>query len=185
MLCLVIACQSPPVVYRVDNQNRGEENQKLLARQLWTATNLRIFDSSSIFWKNYNSGKILPVGTSVRLTKIEPTLVIFLDTENNWEEYTVYWCDTPKVAFEAESYKYFTAENPNPQVERLSEEIQKAIQLGNVQKGMSKDIVLLSRGYPTEPEDPKNASIWVYADNEKKQTVVYFENDIVVKVVRG
>jgi len=157
------------------------ESYKLLGQELWIATNLRVFENNQIYWQNYGHGKILPLGTSVRLVRSNLDTVSFLDNQSN--EYRLYWRKDTKSEWEKEMPKYFSQQDPQESLQSLEESWKKEISFGNVQKGMSKHIVLLSRGYPALPVDYEKEDIWMYYENQVKQTLVYFENNAVVHIV--
>jgi len=169
--CL-FSCESAP---------KNLELKKFLGRELWTCTNLRIFENNSILWQNYGHGKILPLGTSVRMIEGNLDVVSFVD--NNSNEYKLYWRRDVKSQWEEEMPKYFSKENPEEKIQSMEETWKNYVFGGTIQKGMSREMVLLSRGYPVLPEEYKKEDIWVYYEDQNKKSMVYFENDAVVQVV--
>ena len=104
LIFLVLSCSSAPV---------DPDADKFIGREMWTATNLRLFREKNIYWTNYLDGEVLPVGTCIRLTEITSEYATFID--RNDREFTFYWQtrDEPNwVMFKKEVHKYFTFEDP-------------------------------------------------------------------------
>ncbi|NUM33015.1 MAG: hypothetical protein HUU50_00585 [Candidatus Brocadiae bacterium] len=173
VFCLFISCAS--------YTKQPSETQKLLGQEMWLVTNLRVFENNHIYWQNYGHGKILSLGTSIRLIRSTSDTVSFLDNQSN--EYTLYWRKDAKSEWEKEMPKYFSQKDTQEAIQSLEEDWQKEIFFGNVQKGMTKEMVLWSRGYPVLPSDYEKEDIWMYYENQAKQVLIYFENNAVVHIV--
>lgn len=154
-----------------------------VGREMWTVTNLRYNNKNEISWRNQLDGKILSVGTTIRLKKINSELAVFADNEDN--QYTLYWRASGmayKGLFEEEVYKYFTFTNPQKKIEKLQEEEREAIVLGNVKKGMSKEVTLYACGYPPGILEPLKENLWSYWSDSDTKYVIYFDEGLVVKL---
>ena len=156
-----------------------------LNKEMWTITNLRVRDGNQISWQNYLSGRILPVGTAVRFTKIDVEKAVFVDVHGN--EFIFHWRGQKlpyKEIFDQEYYKYFSFESPTPQLAKLNEDQRRSINIGDIYKGMPKAVVVFSWGWPPNILDPKKTNVWRYWTSSDKENIVYFEQNVVVHVVK-
>ena len=172
---LVLACSSAAKIDTIASPWIG--------KQLWTATNLRVFSNQYIYWQNYLEGKILAVGTQVRLMEITNKTALFVDNANT--KYLLYWRgegESYQADFNQEMKKYFDQQDPQTAIGKLSEAEQQAIDVGTIQKGMSKAAVLLACGFPCDQANPMTSDMWLYQANSWKKWAVNFDNGVVIEI---
>ncbi len=169
------------IILSCENAPKRPEIQKMLGQEMWLTTNLRVFEGKNIYWQNYAYGKILSWGTSVRLVQSNSDTIRFVDNQSN--EFMLHWRRDAKSEWEKEMPRYLSQENLQETIESIEEPWKTAISFGNVQRGMSKQMVLWSRGYPVFPSNYEKEDVWVYYEDQARQTLVYFENNIVVHIV--
>lgn len=122
---------------------------------------------------NYARGNIVPINTPVKLLSINGSKLILkrLDTGEdvkveNEPKYTKK--SVPEIAA-----LMLSAEKTR--LEHLPEEVAAAIRNGEMRKGMTKELVLMARGFPPAHETPSvESDRWVYWSSRfVKQTVVF------------
>jgi len=131
---------------------------------------------------NYHSGEILPVGTAVRVTSVSGSTIRFKTLESN-EEFRLHYI---KVYVGVPIEKYFErmfSDRKPTMVGRFNEKERKAITLGEVESGMTRDAVIMSWGYPPahHTSSLKN-NHWKYWMGRTSTMTVKFYNDEVVSV---
>lgn len=168
-ICVILySCQTLP---------KDPSADKFLGREMWTATNLRIV-GDRIYWQNYLNGVILPVGTYIRFLEINGQSAIFVDQDNY--QYTFSW--RGQGNFEEDADRYFTFDDPNVKLKNLDEMQLRAVEIGAIEKGMSKDLVILACGFPIEMSD--DGDTWLYWLTAEKKCAVRFEKGVIVQIIR-
>ena len=64
-------------------RQKDPAGEEFLGKEVWTKTNLHLFQKQYIYWQNYLSGELLPVGTPLRLKEVYTEEAILTDTNNN------------------------------------------------------------------------------------------------------
>jgi len=122
---------------------------------------------------NYARGNLVPINTKVRLVEFKKNEIVLqrLDTDtelriDNEDKYT------KKTA---EEFAKLLLASQETRIERLPSEIATAIKSGEMRKGMTKEQVLMARGYPPAHETPStDGDRWVYwSSRYVKQTIVF------------
>lgn len=123
---------------------------------------------------NYHSGKILPVGTAVQVLAMKSGSIRI--QSNKTGEHFVLQHDERDVGGSVLEYYYRMLHEVQPKIEgRFSKEECRAIWLGVVEPGMSKEAVLVAWGYPPAHQTMslKNDA-WVYwMDRTATKTVKF------------
>jgi hypothetical protein len=177
LLLLLASCQSVPAT--------DTSAAPLLSKQFYTATNLRLFQDQYIYWQNRQDGKLLPLGTAVRLLEVTQETAKFIDLKNS--VYLLYWQDAdaePKRTFAAQSSRYFQSDDPKLLLEKWGDAEKSAIQNGDIKRGMSQEQIILSWGYPPDIDNPKEQETWLYWLDLWKKCAVRFDNGVVAEIVR-
>jgi hypothetical protein len=122
---------------------------------------------------NYSRGSIVPINTPVKLISMAGSKLTLkrLDTGleikvENEEKYT------KKSILEIANLMLSTEKTP---LEKLPDEVASAIRNGDMRKGMTRELVLMARGYPPAHETPSTDSDrWVYWSSRfVKQTIIF------------
>lgn len=177
ILLLACSCQSVP--------QADASAATMLGRQLYTATNLRLFQEQYIYWQNRMDGKLLPLGTAVRIVEVSQETAKLLDNKNN--TYLLCWQDAnsePKQTFASQVHRYLRENDPKLDLETWSDVDKTTVQNGDVRRGMSQEQVLLAWGYPPGVANPKELDTWLYWLNPWKMCAVRFDNGVVAEIVR-
>ena len=137
------------------------------------------FEDGEYAGTNYARGSVVPINTKVRIDAIRSNAITLhrADTGDklevkNVEKYTrKSTVDLARLLFSAE---------PTP-LDRLPPDLAGSIRQGEMRKGMTKEQVLLARGYPPAHETPSSdADRWVYWSSRfVKQTVVFANGRLV------
>ena len=151
-------------------------------RTLYTCCNLHR-DGAEISDANYWTGTVLPAGTPVHIETLGRNSVTFTTGD---QQLTL----TQEVGGKRELFakyleKVLTAEDPRPRISAYLPAVRRAIDHGKVERGMTRDQVILSLGYP--PAD-RTASLdnpeWTYRYNRwTTYKVVFGDSGKVVDVV--
>ena len=164
-------------------RQKNVEAQEHVGKELWTKTNLHLFQKQYLYWQNYLSGELLPVGTAFRLKEVYEDEAILTDNENN--DYVLYWKNEDSTKFQQIFDRYFLLEDPASILQKLKPEVLQSISLAELKRGMTKQETLISLGYPPSLEDPYKKDIWIYWESETGKRAVYFEDNKVTNIVYG
>ena len=122
---------------------------------------------------NYGRGNIVPINTPVKLISMAGAKMT-LKRLDNGQEIKVENEDkfTKKSIPEIASLLLSTDKTP---IEKLPEEVAAAVRNGDLRKGMTREVVLMTRGYPPAHETPSiEGDRWVYWSSRfVKQTIVF------------
>ena len=122
---------------------------------------------------NYARGNIVPINTPVKLISMSGSKMTLRRLDNN-QEIKVENADkfTKKSIPEIASLLLAAEKTP---IEKLPEEVAAAVRNGDLRKGMTREVVLLTRGYPPAHETPSvEGDRWVYWSSRfVKQTIVF------------
>lgn len=146
---------------------------------LYTAYNIWYEYPEKIWSTGYEKGTMVPAGTEVRILKRGGKAVVFEDVES-LIKYTLLW--TPKhhpgMSWRAFVDRFLTPKSLEELTVGFSAEEIDAIKAGEIRLGMSKQAVLVSRGYPPEIRTRGiEADIWTYWRHRFGSYMVEFEDD--------
>jgi len=137
------------------------------------------FDDGEYAGTNYARGQLVPINTPVKIDTIKSNSISLhrVDTGDklevkNVEKYT------RKSMIEVARLLFAAEQTP---LDRLPTELADAIRRGELRKGMTKEQVLFTRGYPPAHETPSSESDrWVYWSSRfVKHTLVFSNNRLV------
>ncbi len=172
------ACVMTPV-------NISEALQLPDSARLYTTYNIWYEIPWNISSLNYQAGKIIPIGTEIKLVGADSAKIQFqvLPTENNYSiEYHEEWAMKPVEEF---LRQLVTTKDRSEQMEGISPETRKNILGGRVEKGMTKREVEMAYGPPSPHRTPsEDLSTWIYWDNRFVTKRVIFKGDKVIEVLR-
>jgi hypothetical protein len=144
-------CRQPPP---------SEALKRLENRDLYTCCNIH-FEGDEITDANYFVGARLPPGTPVRIEKVDSDSVTFVAGE-------VRLTLTHQFGKNEESMQQYVDKilvgvDPRPKIESLPPPVRRAIDVGKVERGMTRDQVLASLGYPPTHRTPwLRERTWTY-----------------------
>ena len=117
-------------------------------QEYFVKTALHVIRGDEIYWVNYMSPRktqLIRAGERVTITKIEDQVIEFdFEGKTYHFEFTRDGYDEPVKLYN----KFFTPVDINRMIDRLPEELQNKIRNGKVERGMTKDQVLLAVGCP-------------------------------------
>jgi hypothetical protein len=155
-------------------------------QKIYTSYNIWYDNKDEIAQINYQSGKILPFGTEVKILEATGRGIVFQDVKTN-EKYRVVFFRRFLVG-KAEQYIkiLFTTKNSEELATGIKPEILEKIKTGTVEKGMNKQEVMLAYGYPSPHRTPSiNEDTWIYFDNAtKKKRVIFNRKSFVIDIMR-
>jgi hypothetical protein len=152
-------------------------------RTLYTCCNL-YYQGDQVTDANYRDGELLPLGTPVSVTKLEPNSITFnaqgkvLTLQHiygrNQEPYKQYFD------------KIFVESNRAEMVANFPPIIRKAIEDGRIEAGMKRGEVVLSLGFPPTDDNPSpEATTWKYWYSRGRSYSVVFDSNGYVSDITG
>jgi hypothetical protein len=159
--------------------------QQWQTRQLYTCCNLHYEDPAKISDANYSVGSILPFGSAASVMAMTNKSVTF---RSDATDFTV----TQSYGRAQESAQQYFAKllvdtDPRTHYATFSPSVQAAIRDGQVERGMTREQVLMALGYPaTHRTASTDAGTWVYWYNRWVTYHVHFGLDgLVTRIVGG
>ncbi|MBX3025146.1 hypothetical protein KF840_09570 [bacterium] len=158
--------------------------QQWQARQLYTCCNIHYENPADVVDANYQVGALLPFGSPATVTGMTARSVSFRAADVN---VTL----TQAYGTEQETSQQFFAKvlveiDPHARFATFSPSVQAAIRDGRVERGMTREQVLMSLGYPPTHRTPStSADTWVYWRNRWVTFEVKFGADGQVSAIIG
>ncbi len=153
---------------------------------IYTSHNIWYDNKDEIPQVNYHKGKILPFGTEVKILEATREGVIFQDVTAG-DTYRMIFVRKFLIA-KTEYYikNLFTTKNAEKLAAGIKPGILEKIKTGTVEKGMSKQEVILAYGYPPPHRTPSiNDNTWIYFDDvTKKKRVIFSAKGFVLEIMR-
>jgi hypothetical protein len=146
---------------------------------LYTAYNVWYEHPEKVWSTGYEKGTKLPVGTEVRILKRSGKNVVFEDVESG-TRFTLLWTAKhhPGVSWRAFVDRFLTPKSLGELTAGFTPEEIDAIKAGEIRLGMSKQAVLVSRGFPPEIQTESiEANVWYYWKHRFGNYSVEFEDD--------
>jgi hypothetical protein len=163
------ACSGPSPIQDV------EGSQVYTQLSMWA-------DGDKHLTTNYSVGVHVPVNTQVNiLSTSAETITIQIPEPDNREVTIINAAQHTQEDIQGIYDRYFGSQPVN--LNRFSGSTRDAIQAGEVREGMSKDAVLLARGYPPAHRTASTeADEWMYWRNRFNRVAVRFENGEVSEI---
>jgi len=179
ILCMVASCSQIPINYeKVLKLKPGEK--------IYTAHNIWVEKNDDITHMNYHTGKILTFGTEVQIVEALRGEIKFKDV-NTEEQYTLkVYRKTFTLRPEELVSRIFTAKPPEKLTEGIRPEVLDKIKKGIVEKGMTRNEVILAYGYPPAHRTPVlDSPSWIYYQNtDDVERVIFNKKGIVVDIMK-
>lgn len=137
--------------------------------------NLHFEDNTSLA-TNYARGEVLRINTEVSLTSVKRKKIKLVRVADGRKFEIVNVPGYTLKTTEELARLLFSAEQTP--LEGLPEEVAKAIREGVMRKGMTKEQVLMARGYPPAHRTPSTDDIrWTYWNNRFAQQTIVFDSN--------
>ncbi|MCW5892387.1 MAG: DUF4222 domain-containing protein [bacterium] len=145
--------------------------------------NLR-YEKPAVTDNPYQVGTLIPVGTRVQITGVRKNSVTF--QPDGYPAITMVNRYGKKVLpMDGLIDRWLVTTDPKPAIARLPKKIRPLVEAGQIEKGMTRQQVLWSWGYPPANRTPDLASPqWSFWENRWHQMVVYFDGDKVSLIQR-
>jgi hypothetical protein len=148
--------------------------QQLEGQNLYTCCNLH-YEKADINDANYWIGKLLPAGTPVRIDKVSGDAVTFSASDVKLTLTHEY--GTKEEPLEQYLAKVLVANDPKPRIAAYPTAVRQAIESAKVERGMTREQVLLSLGYPATHRTPSlQGKLWTYWYNRWVTYQVAFDD---------
>src|SRR5262249_10342144 len=132
----------------------------LSGRALYTCCNIH-YETADISDVNYWAGKTVAAGTPVTIEKVTSDSVTFSAGDAHLELTHRY--GTQEETFAKYPGKIFVADDPRPRIAGYRPGVQRAIANSKVERGMTREQVLSSVGYPPAYRTPSiDGREWTY-----------------------
>lgn len=121
-------------------------------------------EKNKVISTNYSRGMMIPVNTEVVIDKIGSKVIEFTIVKDSRK---IKLENVKKFSLiETEQLMERTFKKTKVSVSKYSKKVQNAIKYGNLIVGMTKDAVIISRGYPPSHQTPSlDNDIWKYWQN--------------------
>jgi len=192
-VALASACKGPSVPHPMTSQTR------------YLCCNMR-YEKPEVSDANYLKGTLIPFGTRVQILEVGRKSVKFQPAGHPPITLVLKWGDKV-LTMDQYLDRLFLAEDPRAKLvrasddgaqrkparkserakppERASDRVEKLIEQGVVDAGMTRDQVLMALGYPPAHRTPSlDAPVWTYWQNRWATMQVYFDGDRVARVER-
>ena len=154
------------------------------ARSLYTCCNIRYEDPAKIVDANYAVGAILPFGSPASVTGMTNKSVTFRAGATDFTVTQSY--GTAQETAQQYFAKILVDTDPHTRFGTFSPSVQAAIRDGRVERGMTREQVIMSLGYPpTHRTASTDVGTWVYWYNRWVTFNVEFGGDGLVATVVG
>ena len=165
-------------------QAEEETGGALMSEPLYTAYNLWYENPDKISCVNYQRGARIPAGTRVNRIAIKPGRSdqwsgIHFTTEDGGS-YVIQFAFRyhPGVSVEAFKNRLFTPKNYQELTRNMSAREIECVKSGTVRRGVSKECVLVSYGYPPEHKTSSlKVNAWIYWNHRFGTKAVQFNAD--------
>jgi hypothetical protein len=148
--------------------------QQYQGRTFYTCCNIR-YEGQDINDANYQVGAILPFGSQAQVQAMRGRSVTFLADGRTLTLTQSY--GTAQESFEAYLAKILVSEDPRVRFASWPKGVQEAVSAGHVEKGMTREQVLMSLGYPPTHRTPSlNDRQWTYWYNRWVTFQVVFDD---------
>lgn len=159
-----------------------EARREIEGALFYIQTNMWFEKENNFAATNFHKGRIIPVGTKVRVDKIRSSQITFTILDENMSyTYTRLGRHSKIDIFELFS-RYFSKDNPmveNGKFSKFTKEEQRNIQEGIITPGMTKDAVLMAYGYPPTHKTPElSSNVWIYWESRAISVKVYFKDGV-------
>lgn len=148
--------------------------------KFYTKSNIWYEKPEKILSTNYHKGVMIPIGTEVEVLKSNRKKIEFREVASG----TVFKIKLVKkftnLSPDEFFNRYFSKDNilNSGEFNSLSSAEKEAVKAGRIEKGMSKNAVLLAYGYPPTHRTPStDQNTWTYWVSRLGNFMVQFEND--------
>ncbi len=157
------------------------EQQSVIDSQTTVYTQVSMWtEKNRVIGTNYARGLHIPVNTKVKIVKMNSKVIVFEHLGVNIS-YLIYSKYT-KVDLDGMYNRLFSTKAVD--LSKYSAAVKENIKIGEVVVGMSKDEVLLARGYPPFHKTASvKADLWKYWDNRFKTSIITFKDNRVISIL--
>jgi len=142
------------------------------------------YDKPKITDVNYQQGTLVPLGTRVTITKVHKQDVTF-EAPGNPPVTVALKYGRKDVPMDTFVNRLFVERDPKLKLKNVPKKTRELIESGQVEKGMTRDQVLMALGYPPAHRTPSlDSPQWTYWQNRWQSFVVDFDGEKVDAVRR-
>jgi hypothetical protein len=142
------------------------------------------FEKPSVTDNPYQVGTLIPVGTRVQITGVRKNSVTF--QPDGYPAITMVNRYGKKfLPIDGLIDRWLVETDPKPAIKKLPKKIRPLVEAGQIEKGMTRQQVLWSWGYPPANRTPDLASPqWTFWENRWHQIMVYYDGEKVSLIQR-
>jgi uncharacterized protein YceK len=183
IILLVVALMATVVMSGCGGLKLTPAQQSVVDNQASMFTQVSIWvDKNRVYGTNFARGLHIPINTKVKILKMNAKVIVF---EYQGSKIN-YYVTTKHTKIDAGKTLDRIFGKKAVDLSKYSKSTQKNIKAGKVAIGMSKEEVVLSRGYPPFHQTLSlKANKWKYWNHRFKTANVIFENNKVVSKTSG
>jgi len=145
------------------------EEASPVGKVYYSQVNIWFEKPKKIYGTNYHVGAIIPVGTKVKITDIRSSKLYFTDQKTKTKYRIINKAKHNNITMTDLLNKWFSKTDvmaAGGKFSKFSKKERKAIRIGIVENGMSKDAVLMAYGYPPTIRTPSlESDRWTFWRN--------------------
>jgi len=152
-------------------------------KTLYTQVNMHSYKGKVVTWVNYNVDAFIPVNTPVEVISVGGWSGLKFKVKDSSVTLKLKNSRHSGLSDEQWAEKHFDEKKVN--LNKFNRSERNAIEAGEVKIGMSKDAVLVSRGYPPAHKTPSlKSSSWLYWNTKWNKVRVNFGSNGEVSGIR-
>jgi hypothetical protein len=164
---LLAGCASTP---KAISSSLAEDRTYKTQVNMWADRGVRVHGT------NYKRGDLIPLGTEVEIQSAKKRVIVF--TVPSRANQTLQLVNDHGAGVNLVQLFERTFDREAPGYAGASGKIREAIEQGDIIKGMTRDQVLLSRGYPPRNRTPSlELDRWRYWDHRFSTRLIHFGDD--------
>lgn len=149
-------------------------------KTVYTQVGMWAYKGVKVYGTNYSVGFFIPVNSSVVISAVNSDSIRF-----TYENQRIVLVNTKYTEVNINKLLDRTFATTRVDLSKFSKTTQKYIMHGEIKIGMSKDAVILARGYPPASKTPSlKGNSWRYWVSRFNTTLYTFKNDKVESVLR-
>ena len=149
-------------------------------KTVYTQVGMWAYKGVKVYGTNYSKGLLIPVNSPVTISSVDSSNIKF-----TYKGQDIVLENTKYTRVDINKLLDRTFAVTKVDLSKFSKATRESILRGEVKIGMSKDAVILARGYPPAHKTPSlKDNNWRYWVNRFNTTLYHFKNDKVISILR-
>ena len=151
-------------------------SESLKGKTLYTQVNMHSFKDHYVIWVNYGIHKLIPVNTAVEVIYISPRGVSFM-IKGSGQKLTLK-NKKRHSGLDGSAWAAKHLGEDRVDLSQFTKAEHEAIMAAELKRGMSREAVIIARGYPPAHKTPSlESATWKYWQTNRSRTHVFFNDD--------